>query len=140
VIGQWVGIDYGNAHTHYKFSQLLNDHNHKDLEKNMLKVKLSGFNNNIIRGSRLKVEIYVDRATSKLADMNRTDADSTEAQSNKLSDTPNNANNTQLIDRFLSDSYYVKTINYSYTNGTFETDLLLAKRNWIPAIKNTIKT
>jgi len=140
VASQWVGIDYGNAHTHYKFSQLLNSHNHKDIEKNMLKVKLSGFNNNIIRGSRLKVEIYVDRATSKLADMNRTDADSTEAQSNKLSDTPNNANNTQLIDRFLSDSYYVKTINYSYTNGTFETDLLLAKRNWIPAIKNTIKT
>ena len=137
-VGQWVGVDYGNAHTHYKFSQLLNDHNHKDLEKNMLKVKLSGFNNNIIRGSRLKVEIYVDKATSKIAEINRTDADSTEAQSNKLSNFPNNTD-TQLVDRFLSDSYYVKTISYSYTNGTFETDLLLTKRNWIPAIKNKIK-
>ena len=138
-VGQWVGVDYGNAHTHYKFSQLLNDHNHKDIEKNMLKVKLSGFNNNIIRGSRLKVEIYVERTTSNLADINRTDADSTEAQSNKLSDFPNNKNN-RLIDRFLSDSYYVKTISYSYTNGKFETDLLLAKRNWIPGIKNKIET
>ena len=138
-VGQWVGVDYGNAHTHYKFSQLLNDHNHKDIEKNMLKVKLSGFNNNIIRGSRLKVEIYVERTTSNLADINRTDADSTEAQSNKLSDFPNNKNN-RLIDRFLSDSYYVKTISYSYTNGNFETDLLLAKRNWIPGIKNKIET
>ena len=105
----------------------------------MLKVKLSGFNNNIIRGSRLKVEIYVERTTSNLADINRTDADSTEAQSNKLSDFPNNKNN-RLIDRFLSDSYYVKTISYSYTNGNFETDLLLAKRNWIPGIKNKIET
>ena len=139
VIGNWVGIDYGNAHTHYKFSQLLNDHNHKDLEKNMLKVKLSGFNNNIIRGSRLKVEIYIDKATSKLAEINRTDDESTEDQSNKLSDFPNNRN-THLVDRFLSDSYYVKTISYSYTNETFETDLLLTKRNWIPAIKNKIKT
>ena len=138
-VGQWVGVDYGNAHTHYKFSQLLNDHNHKDIEKNMLKVKLSGFNNNIIRGSRLKVEIYVERTTSNLADINRTDADSTEAQSNKLSDFPNNKNN-RLIDRFLSDSYYVKTISYSYTNGKFETDLLLTKRNWIPGIKNKIET
>jgi len=138
-VGQWVGVDYGNAHTHYKFSQLLNNHNHNDLEKNMLKVKLSGFNNNIIRGSRLKVEIYVDKVTSSLADINRTDEDSTEAQSNKLSNFPNNTN-TQLVDRFLSDYYYVKTISYSYTNETFETDLLLTKRNWIPAIKNKIKT
>ena len=138
-VGQWVGVDYGNAHTSYKFSQLLNDHNHKNLEKNMLKVKLSGFNNNIIRGSRLKVEIYIDKATSKLVEINRTDDESTEAQSNKLSDFPNNRN-THLVDRFLSDSYYVKTISYSYTNGTFETDLLLTKRNWIPAIKNKIKT
>jgi len=138
-VGQWVGVDYGNAHNQYKFSQLLNDHNHKDLEKNMLKVKLSGFSNNIIRGSRLKVEIFVDRTTSSIAEINRTDADSTEDQSNKLSDYPNNRN-TQLVDRFLSDSYYVKTISYSYKNGTFETDLLLTKRNWIPAIKNKIKT
>jgi hypothetical protein len=138
-VGQWVGVDYGNAHTSYKFSHLLNDHNHKNLEKNMLKVKLSGFNNNIIRGSRLKVEIYIDKATSKIVEINRTDADSTEDQSNKLSDFPNNKN-TYIVDRFLSDSYYVKTISYSYTNGTFETDLLLTKRNWIPAIKNKIKT
>ena len=74
-----------------------------------------------------------------MAEINRTDDESTEDQSNKLSDFPNNRN-THLVDRFLSDSYYVKTISYSYTNGTFETDLLLTKRNWIPAIKNKIKT
>jgi len=139
VVGQWIGFDYGNAHSNYKFSQLLNDHNHKDIEKNMLKVKLSGFSNNIVRGSRLKVDIYIDRAASNLADINRTDEESTEAQSNKSSDYAGNT--AQILrDRFLSDAYYVKTINYSYINGTFETDLLLTKRNWIPGIKNKIET
>jgi hypothetical protein len=139
VVGQWVGVDYGNAHTNYKFSQLLNDHNHKDIEKNMLKVKLFGFNHNIIRGSRLRVEIYIDRAASYDADINRTDDESDETQSNKLSDYQGNPE-TVLRDRFLSDAYYVKTINYSYMNGIFETDLLLTKRNWIPSIKNKIET
>ena len=139
VVGQWIGFDYGNAHTNYKFSQLLNDHNHKDIEKNMLKVKLSGFSNNIVRGSRLKVDIYIDRAASNLADINRTDEESTAAQSNKSSDFTGNT--AQILrDRFLSDSYYVKTINYSYMNGIFETDLLLTKRNWVPGIKNKIET
>jgi hypothetical protein len=139
VIGQWVGIDYGNAHTHYKFSQLINDHNHKDIEKNMLKVKLFGFSHNIIRGSRLKVEIYIDRESSDIAESNRLDDDSTIEQSNEISDYKGNTEQI-LRDSFLSDSYYVKTINYSYMNGIFETDLLLTKRNWIPSIKNKIKT
>ena len=139
VVGQWVGVDYGNAHTNYKFSQLLNDHNHKDIEKNMLKVKLFGFNHNIIRGSRLRVEIYIDRAASYDADINRTDDESDETRSNEQSDYQGNPE-TVLRDRFLSDAYYVKTINYSYMNGIFETDLLLTKRNWIPSIKNKIET
>lgn len=139
VVGQWIGIDYGNAHTNYKFSQLLNDHNHKDIEKNMLKVKLSGFSHNIIRGSRLQVDIYIDRNASSLAEISRIDNESTEAQSNAISDFPGNEENI-LRDSFLSDSYYVKTINYSYMNGIFETDLLLTKRNWIPGIKNKIET
>ena len=139
VIGQWVGIDYGNAHTHYKFSQLLNDHNHKDLEKNMLKVKLSGFSNNVLRGSRLSVDIYIDRYASNLADSSRTDISSTAPQFNKSGDSPRNRDRV-LLDKFLSDAYYVKTISYSYTNGIFETDLLLTKRNWIPGVIKKIET
>ena len=112
---------------------------HKDIEKNMLKVKLFGFNHNIIRGSRLRVEIYIDRAASYDADINRTDDESDETRSNEQSDYQGNPE-TVLRDRFLSDAYYVKTINYSYMNGIFETDLLLTKRNWIPSIKNKIET
>ena len=139
VVGQWVGIDYGNAHTNYKFSQLLNDHNHKDLEKNMLRVKLSGFSNNVLRGSRLSVDLYIDRYSSSLADSSRTDASSTAPQSNKSSDFTGNRDRI-LRDNFLSDAYYVKTVSYSYTNGIFETDLLLTKRNWIPGVTKKIET
>ena len=138
-VGQWAGVDYGNAHTSYKFSELLNDHNHKDIEKNMLKVKLAGFSNNIIRGSRLLVDIYLDRVASNAADTSRTDADSPEAHSNQGLDWPQNRDRI-LRDNFLSGAYYVKTINYSYTNGTFETDLLLTKRNWIPGVIKKIET
>ena len=105
----------------------------------MLKVKLAGFSNNIIRGSRLLVDIYLDRVASNAADTSRTDADSPEAHSNQGLDWPQNRDRI-LRDNFLSGAYYVKTINYSYTNGTFETDLLLTKRNWIPGVIKKIET
>ena len=139
VVGQWVGVDYGNAHTNYKFSQLINDHNHKDIEKNMLKVKLSGFSNNIIRGSRLSVDIYLDRVAASMADNSRTGPDSTEDQKNNTEDDGRNRDRI-LRDKFLSDAYYVKTISYSYMNGLFETHLLLTKRNWIPIATKKIET
>ena len=139
VVGQWVGIDYGNAHAQYKFSQLINDHNHKDIEKNMLKVKLSGFSNNIIRGSRLSVDIYLDRVAASMADNSRTGPDSTEDQKNNTEDDGRNRDRI-LRDKFLSDAYYVKTISYSYMNGLFETHLLLTKRNWIPIATKKIET
>ena len=105
----------------------------------MLKVKLSGFSNNIIRGSRLPVDIYLDKIASSVADQNRTDTSSTEAQKNTSADSIVNRENI-IRDKFLSGVYYVKTINYSYTNGTFETDLLLTKRNWIPGVLKKIET
>ena len=105
----------------------------------MLKVKLSGFSNNVLRGSRLSVDIYIDRHASNLADSSRTDISSTAPQFNKSGDSPRNRDRV-LLDKFLSDAYYVKTISYSYTNGIFETDLLLTKRNWIPGVIKKIET
>ena len=87
----------------------------------------------------VKVDIYIDRAASNLADINRTDEESTAAQSNKSSDFTGNT--AQILrDRFLSDSYYVKTINYSYMNGIFETDLLLGDLCTIKRGKNNSET
>jgi hypothetical protein len=105
----------------------------------MLKVKLSGFSNNIIRGSRLSVDIYLDRVAASMADNSRTGPDSTEAQKN-ITEADNKNKDRILRDKFLSDAYYVKTISYSYMNGLFETDLLLTKRNWIPSGIKKIET
>jgi len=144
VIKKWVGINYGNAHANYKFAQLINQHNKAETEKNLLKVKTEGFNINIVRGSRIGVEIYLARNESIQATSLRTDPNPNpnliNEKSKELMDSKNSPLSAEM-DKTLSAFYYVKSIKHTYTNGLFETELLLSRRQWIlPTSKNEILT
>jgi hypothetical protein len=136
-IVKWMGTDYSNAHDNYKFAKLLNTHNRIEAEKNVLKVKLPGFNHSITRGSRLKVDIY-DTRSKKIMDGSLED-DMAVDDSQKIEGT-NSAKMTDLIlDKYLSDTYYVKEIIYRYDvqrpEKSFSTELILCRRNWVPEPK-----
>lgn len=138
---KWMGTDYGNNHGNYKFAKLLNTHNRLEVEKNVLKVKLAGFNQSILRGSRVKVNIYSSRSKKMFDDMHKDVKGDTSGQELNADDS----RMTDLIlDDMLSDTYYVKEVVYSYNPthpGTaFTTNMILSKRNWVPGPKmeNTI--
>jgi hypothetical protein len=136
-IVKWIGTDYQNSHTNYKFAKLLNTHNRLEAEKNILKVKLPGFNHNILRGSRIKVNIYSSRSKKFYDDSLKDDKEVTTSQ--KLNNS-NEARSTDLLpDTNLTDTYYVKDIVYNYNplneSTSFTTELLLSRRNWVPAQK-----
>lgn len=136
-IVKWAGTDYLNSHANYKFSKLLNTHNKIEAEKNILKVKVPGFNQNILRGSRIKVNIYSSRAKKAYDDSLNDDKTQTNSQKPEIADK---ARSTDLvIDTNLTDTYYVKDIVYRYNplneSTSFTTEILLSRRNWIPAQK-----
>lgn len=130
---KWVGTDYSNAHANYKFAKLINHHNKLETEKNMLVVNLPGFNQSITRGSRVAVQIFANR--EKLIDNNI-------ASENYVNDDHNTkdngafVSNPEVLDKYLSDSYYVKEISYGYNRDAkgpkFSTKLTLSRRNWFP--------
>lgn len=132
-IVKWMGTDYSNSHDNYKFAKLLNTHNRIDSEKTMLKVKLVGFNQAVLRGSRVKVNIYSSRTKKMFDDML---ADDKSLLNGQETNSSVNSNTTDLIlDDKLSDTYYVKEIVYKYNPlhpGTaFTTDMILCRRNWV---------
>jgi hypothetical protein len=140
--GVWSGIDYGNAHPSYKFAELLNYHNWLETEKNLLLVTLNGFSANVIRGSRVKVEIYMDKASAMLGrtmasdQETEVDLDDIDTGIPRIDDLPQGA----IRDKALSDFYYVKSISYSYIDGEFSTKLTLARRHWLlPLAKKDVK-
>lgn len=137
--GVWSGMDYGNAHPSYKFAELLNYHNWLETEKNMLNVTLEGFSVNVLRGSRVKVELFMDKlsALSKESLGSELGGDYPDKAVGRpgIDDRPQSV----VRDEFLSDFYYVKSIAYSYINGSFKTDLTLARRHWsLPLPKNQL--
>lgn len=131
---KWMGVDYKNTHINYKFAKIINTHNRLEADKNALKVKLPGFNMSILRGSRVKVEIYSTRMKQAL---DQSKLDQTDLPTRQKSDNPGSSNLTDLVlDSNLTDTYYVKEITYTYTPGSektgFTTELILSKRNWLP--------
>jgi hypothetical protein len=138
---KWMGTDYSNSHSNYKFSKLLNSHNLVDADKNVLSVKLPGFNHNILRGSRVKVNIFSSRLQQISNDRVRDDKTPTDSQK---SDTPSESRaSAEILDTYLSDTYYVKSITYYYNvqdqENRFTTHMILSRKNWVPEPKPEIK-
>ena len=136
-ITKWIGVDYNNSHNHYKFAILLNDHNRIESEKNMLKVTLPGLNHNILRGSRILVQIYATRTKTSFDKSFDDELDIHDAQANENIEKPNATD--LILDKYLSDTYYVKSIIYKYnpilSETAFTTEIILCKKNWKPTPK-----
>ena len=135
-IVKWIGIDYQNGHTNYKFARALNIHNRKELEKNQLKVILIGANFSIPRGSRIKVEIYGNAPYEILGNAYFGDPETQSFVNPGNVQTPAAVNN-EYVDSHLSDFYYVKDIILRYKpladpESAIYTEMILTKRNWIP--------
>ena len=137
----WSGIDYGNAHASYKFAELLNHHNWMETEKNLLNVTLPGFSVNIMRGNRVKVNIYMSKQTAILANSMADDETNNPIKNTIDTGIPTIDNKPQamVLDQSLSDFYYVRSVNYSYYDGKFETEVSLSRRHWmIPTAENKV--
>lgn len=132
---KWMGTDYKNAHPNYKFAKIINTHNRFEAEKNSLKVKLVGFNMNILRGARVKVEIYSSRLKRAVDQSFSDDKNLNDSQG---VERPADSSSADLLyDPNLSGSYYVKEIVYQYnpmlTESSFQTEIILSKREWAPS-------
>jgi hypothetical protein len=140
---KWMGIDYGNAHTNYKFAKIINSHNRLETEKNTLNITINSFNNNIIRGSRVKVNIFGTRIKAVSDDAAKDILPKPSTQYSENQGINNNAA-AEIYDDRLSGFYYVKEISYHYSlignssNLRFSTKMVLARRNWKPAEKMEI--
>lgn len=133
---KWMGVDYSNSHNNYKFSKIINYHNKLETEKTVLIVELPGFNQNIVRGSYVKVEIYKDRLKS----MYDARVDNLPSDNEQKSKIPNQiGSEAEIRDNRLSDFYYVKEISYFYgipgKISAFQTKLVLSRKSWIPEPK-----
>ena len=130
----WSGIDYGNAHASYKFSNLVNHHNLLETKKNQLKISLAGFNINILRGSRVAVALFLEKYSAANAAAARAEIEDLDKVPDAL-DKENSQNSDsvmgQVLDKSLSGFYYVSAIKYLYNQGTFKTEMTLSRRHWL---------
>jgi hypothetical protein len=125
---RWVGVDYNNGHSNYKFARLLNSHNIDELGKNYLVVRLPGVTQAIYRGG--KVEVMIKRLASNEKDAIAPDA-KFEQPENAMRGTK------EILDLYLTGPYIVKDIIYEF-NGSpessefkYSTELILVRREWI---------
>jgi hypothetical protein len=126
---RWLGIDYNNGHTNYKFAKLLNLHNLTELTKNYLVVKIPSMNQNVIRGVKVRVVIKNLKSADDPRNMQTDD---------NIKEVPGAEATTQeSYDYYLSGLYYVKDVIYEYDalseldNTKMSTTLVLAKREWL---------
>ena len=126
---RWLGIDYNNGHTNYKFAKLLNLHNLTELTKNYLVVKIPSMNQNVIRGVKVRVVIKNLKSADDPRHMQTDD---------NIKEVPGAEATTQeSYDYYLSGLYYVKDVIYEYDalseldNTKMSTTLVLAKREWL---------
>ena len=128
-VTKWIGVDYGNAHTNYKFARVINMHNERELSKNTLKVDVGTINYSVPRGSRVKVNIF----NSRTEDMEKRSMESDIAKPMPRT----NSATDEVLDERLSDFYYVKDVVMRYRgidpDEPMVTELTLTKRNWKPA-------
>jgi hypothetical protein len=125
---KWVGIDYNNGHSNYKFAKLLNSHNRDEFDKNYLTVTIPGVVQSIIRGSKITVEIV--RIVADEAGANVPDGvfgDQTMAKTGQIEE----------VDLYLSGPYVVHEVKYQYNSFAdtselrYSTELILVRREWI---------
>ena len=130
---RWVGVDYNNGHTNYKFSRLLNSHNLDELTKNYLVVKIPGVSQLIYRGGKIIVNI------KKLAssELNAIEPDEKYTQAESSLEGRN-----ELFEVYLTGPYVVKDIKYEYDataqipDLAYTTELTLVRRDWIELGEN----
>jgi outer membrane lipoprotein-sorting protein len=88
----------------------------------------------ILRGSRIKVEIYSAR-TKRALDQSMSD-DKSQTNSQEIENGAQSSATDLLIDPNLTDTYYVKELVYTYnpsqSGSAFTTEIILSKRNWLP--------
>lgn len=129
---KWLNVDYGNTHTKWNLSRVMNEMNLKEADKINLKVSLEGINVQVIRGGTVALLITQTIAQKVLKDLDQTD-------SAGILNEPA-ASTDFTIDTQLSAYYWVKGARYYYdgSNQSFETELILSRREWQPSKK--IKT
>jgi hypothetical protein len=142
-IVKWVGVDYLNNHRNYKFARLLNSHNSKELDKNLLRVILHGPNFSIPRGSRVKVEIVRETVLDVIGSGYDADPEVLPKNPEDVQTIPSTVN--QNIDPRLTDFYYVKDIIHRFKMGAnedlpYSTEMILSRRNWQPLVGKLIST
>jgi hypothetical protein len=132
--GIWSGIDYGNAHAAYKFSNLVNHHNLLETKKNQLKISLPGFNINVLRGSRVAVALFLEKYSASNAAAARAKIEDLDKVPDSIDkENPENIDSAlgQVLDKALSGFYYVSAIKYIYNQGKFHTEMTLSRRHWL---------
>lgn len=126
---KWMNIEYGNTHPKWNFSRVNNDMNLKELEKIQLTVKLEGINVQAIRGSVIPLII-----TQRVAQQLRKEFDQ-ENPERVLDQTLSPSD--EVPDVQLSGKYWIKGAKYHYDGTTrrFETEFILARREWATSKK-----
>jgi len=121
---EWINIQYPNTHKNFVAADAINSHNISELNKIKLKTITDGVNYNTTRGMRVPVGIYetdVDQEYSKSWDPTQNEQEPTQTMKGSL------------YNEFLSGIYYSIGNKHTYEKGgSFKTELLLSKRDWIP--------
>lgn len=129
IIKKWMNIDYGNAHSEWNASILINDHNNSELNKVKLKVETSGFNFQVNRGSAVPIMMYFPPTTHFEKGIQTKDGNV-----DGKADTPINYHDL-VPDTIISGKYYVSGVKYIYdrldTSFPFKTEFQLARVNWL---------
>jgi hypothetical protein len=135
IIKKWMNIDYGNAHTEWNASVLINDHNNSELNKVKLKVETAGINFQITRGNAVPVMLVLPGQSTLESSAHRSDV-LTDGQSSVVPDDKN-----VVKDVVLSGKYYVSGVKYTYDSLNdeypFITEFQLARVNWLGEKKIT---
>ena len=118
---KWMGSQYelpsGNCHENYFQAVLQNKQNNEEIEKMILKINLGKCNFNLYRGQMVPVVIL--------------NIGNTRRQKQTLDDAQD-VNNETSLDKFLSGTYMIHAINYSWSSetATFTQHLELSRREW----------
>ena len=126
LVKKWMDILYGNTHKEWNSSRLINTHNHNELDKLKIKVKLNHINFQVSKGYAVPVYISI-RYAEKLFKAGPSEAELS-AKSEKLG--------AELPDKQLTGHYFLSGAKYHYDsldkNGLF-TELFLSRREWQPS-------
>lgn len=126
---KWLNVDYGNTHTKWNLSRVMNEMNLKEADKINLRVSLDGINVQSTRGATVALLITQLVAQKALKDFDqRADVSMTDETGSQ---------NDATIDTQLSGYYWIKGARYHFdgSDEKFETELILSRREWQPSKK-----